>query len=51
MYYLNCVNVKIRKILDVLVDFVLESHDGLGGSVETAILRDAIVALQNPDSI
>ena len=33
-----------RALANVLVDFVLESHDGLGGTVEATILSDSVMS-------
>ena len=35
-----------RALADVLVDFALESHDGLGWTVERAIYGDTVVLLK-----
>ena len=38
-------------LTDVLVDFVLESHDGLGGAVEASIWGDPIMLLKSSNSL
>ena len=35
-----------RALADVLVDFVLQSLDGLGRRIKATILRDAVVLLK-----
>ena len=35
-----------RALADVLVDFVLQGHDGLGWTVERAIYGDTVVLLK-----
>ena len=40
-----------RALANVLVDFVLEGHDGLGGTVEASIWGDPIMLLKSSNSL
>ena len=49
--YPSGVMLSCRALANVLVDFVLESHDGLGGTVEASIWGDPIMLLKSSNSL